>query len=95
LRQGRIWSAEGQTVMATDDRRALVGGICILATGWDTAAERDGCDDRHGWEVWQNKVVCDVVCVLASSFSSLLLSPLSGDFKKMAKTFYFLMYWSL
>jgi hypothetical protein len=25
--------------------------VCILAAGRDTAAEREGCDDRHGREV--------------------------------------------
>jgi hypothetical protein len=62
LCQGRKWSAEGKTVMATDDWRALVlakgGGrgrrrrkVCILAAGQDTAVERESCNDRHGREV--------------------------------------------
>jgi hypothetical protein len=61
----RLWSVEGQTMMATDDWRASVSGYkgvgeraeqlkglyYILAAGQDTASKTGGFDDQHGQEV--------------------------------------------
>ena len=64
--------------------------VCILAAGRDTAAKRDGCDDRHGREVKKNKVMFGdvrssaMLCACLLLASSLPLPPCSllcGDSK--------------